>query len=612
MRNLFRVLFLCSVMITAAHTQPSGVYNPPLIFVTSDPSGSCGSGYNTQNVTTGNQMTCANGTWVSINGGGGGGATIPATTNIIKGDGAGNGANSKVAVTSPATAATIQFLSDNETVILPNGTLVANPMTNPGDMIYGGSAGAPAQLVGNTTTQPLCLIQIGDGTSVVSTAWQACPNSGNTTYYLSPTSSDISTYLQATETPYSPLTQINYAGLSNGANTIQNWATRSGVPGVSFLSAGTYECHLHASKTAGSTISMACQIWEVSSTGVDIGLITTSPSTGGLTTSNVEYRLESTLANVYIMSSSSSRVVTRVVATVSGGPGIAHIFVGDTSDSHLSLPSNTVDVTNFVPYTGAISDLNLGVHNLSVAAVNKVNLTPPTTAWTVQPAADNQTTTIPAGTLLANSRTVSTTAPLGGGGDLSSDRTVTCTTCVVASSPGAGVAHFAGSTQTTTSSAVVEGDQSLSDITTANVSTSSHGYAPKSPNDATKFLDGTGVYAGTLHSVSLTIDGGGSAIATGAVGVFPAVDYACTINRVDITADQSGSITVDVWKANAAIPTSGGKISASAPLTLSSAQISLAGSLTGWSTSVAIGDVFGFSVASATTVQRITGVIWCK
>ncbi len=66
---------------------------------------------------------------------------------------------------------------------------------------------------------------------------------------------------------------------------------------------------------------------------------------------------------------------------------------------------------------------------------------------------------------------------------------------VTAVSPGAGVAHFAGSTQVVTSSAVVEADQTLADNTTNNVSTSKHGYVPKAPNDATKFLDGTGAFS---------------------------------------------------------------------------------------------------------------------
>lgn len=42
---------------------------------------------------------------------------------------------------------------------------------------------------------------------------------------------------------------------------------------------------------------------------------------------------------------------------------------------------------------------------------------------------------------------------------------------------------------------VKDSDLSLTDITTNNVSISAHGFAPKAPNDATKYLDGTGAYS---------------------------------------------------------------------------------------------------------------------
>lgn len=50
--------------------------------------------------------------------GAGGGATIPSITNIIKGNGSGNGADTKVAITSPATAATLIFPTDNASITL--------------------------------------------------------------------------------------------------------------------------------------------------------------------------------------------------------------------------------------------------------------------------------------------------------------------------------------------------------------------------------------------------------------------------------------------------------------------------------------------------------------
>lgn len=43
--------------------------------------------------------------------------------------------------------------------------------------------------------------------------------------------------------------------------------------------------------------------------------------------------------------------------------------------------------------------------------------------------------------------------------------------------------------------AVTEAGLTLADVTTDNVSTARHGFAPKAPNDATKFLDGTGAYS---------------------------------------------------------------------------------------------------------------------
>jgi hypothetical protein len=43
-------------------------------------------------------------------------------------------------------------------------------------------------------------------------------------------------------------------------------------------------------------------------------------------------------------------------------------------------------------------------------------------------------------------------------------------------------------------SLVTEGSLSLSDLTTFDVSSSRHGFVPKTPNDATKFLDGTGAW----------------------------------------------------------------------------------------------------------------------
>lgn len=55
--------------------------------------------------------------------------------------------------------------------------------------------------------------------------------------------------------------------------------------------------------------------------------------------------------------------------------------------------------------------------------------------------------------------------------------------------------QFLNGAATPAFAAVKDSDLSTTDITTNNVSTSKHGFAPKVPNDATKYLDGTGAYS---------------------------------------------------------------------------------------------------------------------
>lgn len=65
-----------------------------------------------------------------------------------------------------------------------------------------------------------------------------------------------------------------------------------------------------------------------------------------------------------------------------------------------------------------------------------------------------------------------------------------------------------GTVWTIDAGTVTEAKQNITDVTTGNVSTSAHGYAPKAPNDASQYLDGTGNWSTpdgyTLHVQALT------------------------------------------------------------------------------------------------------------
>ena len=103
------------------------------------------------------------------------------------------------------------------------------------------------------------------------------------------------------------------------------------------------------------------------------------------------------------------------------------------------------------------------------------------------------------------------------------------------------------------------------------------------------------------------IDGGGATITTGVKGFLPPLPFACTITVATALADQSGSIVVDIWKDTYANypPTDADTITAAAPVTISAATKSQDSTLTGWTVSLAAGDILGFNVDSVTTIQRL-------
>ena len=88
-----------------------------------------------------------------------------------------------------------------------------------------------------------------------------------------------------------------------------------------------------------------------------------------------------------------------------------------------------------------------------------------------------------------------------------------------------------------------------------------------------------------------------TAITTGAKGRKP-VSFNGTIVGWRLVADQSTTTTVDIWKANLAIPTVANTITAAAKPALTAAQLAGSTTLTGWTTSVADGDVFILNVDS--------------
>ena len=109
-----------------------------------------------------------------------------------------------------------------------------------------------------------------------------------------------------------------------------------------------------------------------------------------------------------------------------------------------------------------------------------------------------------------------------------------------------------------------------------------------------------------VRTIALTIDGGGVTPGTGMKGFFR-FSYPCTIKGVYLMADQVGSVVIDIWKVPFASfpPTVANTITASDLPTISSAQSYSDTALTGWTTTVAAGDVIAVNVNSITTITRL-------
>lgn len=130
---------------------------------------------------------------------------------------------------------------------------------------------------------------------------------------------------------------------------------------------------------------------------------------------------------------------------------------------------------------------------------------------------------------------------------------------------------------------------------------------PTGATGPTGLTGATGASGSSISTIGYTINGGGSAIATGVAGNGVYVPVGVTIDSVTMQADQTGSIVIDIWRDSYANypPTVADSICASAKPTITASNKSQDATLTGWNKTVTAGDILYFNVDSCATITNV-------
>lgn len=109
-------------------------------------------------------------------------------------------------------------------------------------------------------------------------------------------------------------------------------------------------------------------------------------------------------------------------------------------------------------------------------------------------------------------------------------------------------------------------------------------------------------------TIGYSISNGGAAITTGLAGTGLYIPFNCVIQEWTILGDQSGSITLDIWKDSYDNfpPTVADSITASAKPSVTSATKNTSSTLTGWNTTINAGDILYVNVDSVTSFTNVT------
>jgi len=167
-------------------------------------------------------------------------------------------------------------------------------------------------------------------------------------------------------------TEVTLSGsnLPDGSTLIGEWVTIPGVPNTEFIPPGNWHVHVVGEKTVGTKIvQFYYEIYKINKTGGNSVLLSTSGYSDYVPTSRTSLDIytyfEGTNLNL------TDRLKVKGYAYVSGGGSAPDVdaYIQGASNTRIEIPIGSVSVENFVPYTGAIKNVDLGSYNLTLNGI---------------------------------------------------------------------------------------------------------------------------------------------------------------------------------------------------------------------------------------------------
>lgn len=293
-----------------------------------------------------------------------------------------SGGTTAVAVTFAGGSAYTISGTNGATYTLPSatGTLVANPLTTLGDILYGGASGAPTRLAGNATNGVYFLRENVTASTSVAPDWIGSTGSGNVVLATSPTISGptidsiINTSISTAATLFNGITtgSITTGGaLTTGGINIAAGAAFNGTVAIA-TGAGTVNktINIGTSSTSGTTAVTIGSSSGATSTVTLNGTVSTSSNLtvgGNLTVNGTTTTINSTTVNVDDILIELGAVASPTDTTAEGG-GISLLGATNKTITWSATGTNWTSSENWNIPTGKVYKVN----NVEVLSSTKV------------------------------------------------------------------------------------------------------------------------------------------------------------------------------------------------------------------------------------------------